>query len=207
MNHLSSRVQISSLRHHDAGRPAGEFGGLVKIRRRNRERAQVGDGPLLETQGIAAVLVVAAMTSELRSRMAGNPLLIRPFGAFEPVRLVSRPTERTAARATTGSKEESRIISPEDLSLRNENGCDRRVRPHPPPRRSGGAPRSPHTGGPAPIFATEPTRTPRCCCRRRQARRDRGVGHRSACRCQRRGRALADHAADVRFCADHFFDR
>ena len=25
-------------RHHDAGRPAGEFGGLVKIRRRERER-------------------------------------------------------------------------------------------------------------------------------------------------------------------------
>jgi hypothetical protein len=93
MNHLSSRVQISSLRHHDAGRPAGEFGGLVKIRRRDRERAQVGDEPLLETQGIAAVLVVAAMMSELRSRMAGNPLLIRPFGAFEPVRRLSRPTD------------------------------------------------------------------------------------------------------------------
>src|SRR5262249_55430591 len=27
------------------------------------------------------------------SRMAGNPLLIRPFGAFEPVRLLSRPTD------------------------------------------------------------------------------------------------------------------
>ena len=115
MNHLSSRVQISSLRHHDAGRPAGEFGGLVKIRRRDRERAQVGDEPLLETQGIAAVLVVAAMTSELRSRMAGNPLLIRPFGAFEPVRGLSRPTERTAARAPTGSEEASRNILPEDL--------------------------------------------------------------------------------------------
>ena len=25
--------------------------------------------------------------------MAGNPLLIRPFGAFEPVRLLSRPTD------------------------------------------------------------------------------------------------------------------
>jgi len=42
MNHLSSRVQISSLRHHDAGRPAGEFGGLVKIRRRDRERRRLG---------------------------------------------------------------------------------------------------------------------------------------------------------------------
>jgi len=47
------------LRHHDAGRPAGEFGGLVKIWRRDRERAQVGDEPLLETQGIAAVLGLA----------------------------------------------------------------------------------------------------------------------------------------------------
>src|SRR5262245_12601310 len=52
-----------------------------------------------------------------------------------------------------GSKEESPIISPEDLSLRNENGCDRRVRPHPPPRRSGGPPGCLHPGGPAPIFS------------------------------------------------------
>jgi len=120
MNHLSSRVQISSLRHHDAGRPAGEFGGLVKIRRRDRERAQVGDEPLLETQGIAAVLVAAAMTSELRSRMAGNPLLIRPFGAFEPVRRLSRPTDEWPQGPHRVQIEESRSILPVDLIPRTK---------------------------------------------------------------------------------------
>src|SRR5262252_1096401 len=42
--------------------------------------------------------------------MAADPLLNRAFGAFEPVRRLSRPTGRAAARAATGSKEESRII-------------------------------------------------------------------------------------------------
>jgi hypothetical protein len=69
MNHLSSRVLISSLRHHDAGRPAGEFGGLVKIRRRDRERAQVGDEPLLETQGSAASM---SPRSALRTRISAT---------------------------------------------------------------------------------------------------------------------------------------
>src|SRR5262245_22227773 len=85
------------------------------------------------------------MASELRSRMAGNPLLIR---RSPPV----ATNGRAAPRAAKGSKEESRIISPEDLSLRNENGCDRRVRPHPPPRRSGDPPGCPHPGR-AGVFA------------------------------------------------------
>src|SRR5215831_19189795 len=42
--------------------------------------------------------------------MAADPLLNRAFGAFEPVRRLSRPTGRAAARAATVSKEESRII-------------------------------------------------------------------------------------------------
>ena len=37
----------------------------MKIRRRARERRQVGNEPLFETQGIAAVLVVAANAPEL----------------------------------------------------------------------------------------------------------------------------------------------
>ena len=79
-----------------------------------------------------------------------DPPPIRALKAFEPVRRLPRPTERTAARAPTGSEEASRSILPEDLIPRNENGCDRRVRPHPPPRRSGGPPGCLHPGGPAP---------------------------------------------------------
>src|SRR5262249_17928702 len=47
-------------RHHDAGRPAGELGALVKMGRRGRECRQIGHEPLLEAQSIAAVLVIAA---------------------------------------------------------------------------------------------------------------------------------------------------
>src|SRR5262249_31474531 len=100
--------------------------------------------------------------------MAGDPLLIPPLRAFEPVRLLSRPTDERPQEPQMGSKEESRIIPPENLVSGTKNGCDRRVRPYPPPRRSGGPPGCPHPGGPAPIFATKPTRTPRCCCRRRR---------------------------------------
>src|SRR5262249_58204543 len=89
------------------------------------------------------------------SRMAGNPLLNRPLGAFEPVRRLSRPTDERPQEPRRDQKRKAHD-PPEDSSPRNENGCDRRVRPHPPPRRSGGPPRWLHPGGPAPIFAALP---------------------------------------------------
>src|SRR5262249_47857967 len=87
------------------------------------------------------------------SRMAGNPLLNRPLGAFEPVRRLSRPTDERPQEPRRDQKRKAHD-PPEDSSPRN--GCDRRVRPHPPPRRSGGPPGCLHPGGPAPIFATMP---------------------------------------------------
>ena len=191
MNHLRRRVQISSLRHHDAGRPAGEFGGLVKIRRRDRERAQVGDEPLLKTQGIAAAalgLADADLGHRCMGKMGGHPhhgdaaryqlrrapaagalglkrerqdrgalatnglqrdpLPIRAPSAFEPVRRLSRPTDERPQR----DQKRKAAAFCRRINPRNENGCDRRVRPHPPPRRSGGPPGCLHPGGPAPIF-------------------------------------------------------
>src|SRR5215831_322635 len=47
--------------------------------------------------------------------MAGDPLLIPPLRAFEPVRLLSRPTDERPQEPQMGSKEESRIIPPENL--------------------------------------------------------------------------------------------
>ena len=60
-------------RHHDAGRPAGELGGLVEIGRSRLERGESRHKPLLEAQRIAAVLVVARVPAELRgSRSCGS---------------------------------------------------------------------------------------------------------------------------------------
>src|SRR6516162_10324761 len=83
--------------------------------------------------------------------MAADPLLNRAFGAFEPVRRLSRPTDERPQEPRRDQKRKPHH-PPEDSSPRNENGCDRRVRPHPPPRRSGGPPGCPHPGGLAPVF-------------------------------------------------------
>src|SRR6516165_11862953 len=91
--------------------------------------------------------------------MAGNPLLIRPFGAFEPVRRLSRPTGRAAARAATGSKEESRIIPRRTQVSGTKTVVIGACAPiHP---RVGPAVRPDvHPGGPAPVFFW-PARAPR----------------------------------------------
>src|SRR6516162_1699719 len=90
--------------------------------------------------------------------MAGNPLLIRPFGAFEPVRRLSRPTGRAAARAATGSKEESRIIPRRTQVSGTKTVVIGACAPiHP---RVGPADRPDvHPRGPAPFF--RPARSPR----------------------------------------------
>src|SRR5262249_60294997 len=63
----------------------------------------------------------------------------RPFGAFEPVRRLSRPTDERPQEPQWDQRGKSHHLTG-GLSPRNQNGCDRRVRPHPPPRRSGGPP-------------------------------------------------------------------
>ena len=51
-------------RHHDAGRPAGELGGLVEIGRRRLEGSRRRRQRLLEAQRVAAVLVIARVAAE-----------------------------------------------------------------------------------------------------------------------------------------------
>ncbi len=102
-------------RHHDAGRPAGEFGGLVKIRR--RERGQVGDEPLLETQGIAAVLIVAAMASEL---LVAALAVARDRGVVGHVHFETDGAAATRDRGRFGGREQHRADP-----ASSDMGCDR----------------------------------------------------------------------------------
>src|SRR5215831_6450608 len=136
--------------------------------------------------------------------MAENPLLIRPFAAFENPFASCRDQRTSGPKSRNGIKRGKPHHLTGELSLRNENGCDRRVRPHPPPRRSGGPPGCPHPGGSAPIFATKPTRTPTCCCRCRRKGHAAIAAIDSMAQASDGRRALADRADDMQFCADDF---
>ena len=111
-----------------------------------------------------------------------DPLPIRAPTAFEPVRRLSRPTDERPQGPQRDQKRKAAAFC-RRIYPRNENGCDRRVRPHPPPRRSGGPPGCLHPGGPAPIFSTMAARSHVLPPTQRRARHDRRVSHRSACRC------------------------
>jgi hypothetical protein len=112
----------------------------------------------------------------------GRPRPLNPFAACRDQRTNGR-------KRRNGIRRGKPQHSAGGFNPRNENGCDRRVRPHPPPRRSGGPPGCLHPGGPAPIFSTMAARSHVLPPTQRRAHHDRRVSHRSACRCQRRGAA------------------
>ena len=114
----------------------------------------------------------------------GRPRPLNPFAACRDQRTNGR-------KVRNGIRRGKPQHSAGGFNPRNENGCDRRVRPHPPPRRSGGPPGCLHPGGPASIFST-------------MAARSHVLPTTQTSTLATGGRALADHAADVRFCTDHF---
>ena len=91
--------------------------------------------------------------------LLGRSWPLNPFAACRDQRTNGR-------KGPNGIKRGKPQHSAGGFNPRNENGCDRRVRPHPPPRRSGGPPGCLHPGGPAifieefPLFGSRPTRRP-----------------------------------------------
>ena len=82
--------------HHQAGRPAGEIGRLVAIRRRGFEAAQLRLQPLLEQQRVGMVLVIVGAAAELA--VAGLAVARDRSGIV--VRTSSRIQTRSRLRAS-----------------------------------------------------------------------------------------------------------
>ena len=112
-------------RHHDAGRPAGEFGRLVEIGRRRGEARQVRHEALLEPQRVAAVVVVGRVPAEFpvaALAVTRNRRVIRLMD-FEP----HRPAV-AVQRGRLGRREQHRADTPPAHVRRGRDGIEPRHR-------------------------------------------------------------------------------
>ena len=92
---------------------------------------------LLSARGLCSNVTGIRSNSPSQPTRPTETPLSRPFPAFEPARDLPRPTDTRPRKSRPGFKTTT-IVPFEELAPRKKQkrACDRRVRPHPPPRRS-----------------------------------------------------------------------